>query len=277
MGKIKAIKCNDKLCFKCLQEKENINLYTLHERGYGSIYDGTSSKVQLCDECNNINLNEWFNEQPEYIKHCYEYKYENNIEELIKTLPIQGQEMFYNQCDNGMFSEDISSQDWIDIELNVAPDDVYKRNNMYSPSEINAYKKRFPTCKHVYLREYDDGSKSCRCTKSSAYGNSDGTCSLNISHECYYCKHYKVRKSGDKIKVKKEMLFNQEMEQRLDNALADIISENKKKNNRKVSLLTNLATSNTVTMGEKRNSILKASKILGMEYLKIEDIKIIYE
>lgn len=63
---------------------------------------------------------------------------------------------------------------------------------MYSPSEIKAYEERFPTCKQVYKKVYSDQSSCTKCNQG-AWGNSDGTVSINISEECYYCKQYENR------------------------------------------------------------------------------------
>lgn len=84
-------------------------------------------------------------------------------------MPIQGRELFENQCARGACSYPMESQDWIDVELGVAPDSIYKEYGMYSPSEIKAYEERFPTCENVYLKTYKDGSGSCRCDYG-AYG-----------------------------------------------------------------------------------------------------------
>lgn len=73
------------------------------------------------------------------------------------------------------------------------------------------------------------------------------------------------------LKQYKEGIY---IKERLDDALVDIKEVNSIKNNRKVTLLINLANNEAVTIGEKRNSLLMASKILGMEYLNIESIEI---
>lgn len=133
---IKAVEYKENLCFKCLCECESVHTYELKERGYGSIFDGDKSKLQLCDKCNDARLEEYFNEEPEMVnEYCQEYKHEEEIEKFIKTLPTEGQELFYNQCIEGGDSYKINSQDWIDIELGVATDEVYARSGLYEPSE----------------------------------------------------------------------------------------------------------------------------------------------
>lgn len=150
MSKVKYVKYEENLCFKCLQKKEAINTYELKNRGYGSSYDNFNSKLQLCNECvENIEkhneLEKWFNETDTREKDYWEdYKYEDNIAEYIESLPIQGQELFINQVCYCACGYNIDSQDWIDIELKIAPDSTYKKYGYYSLSEIKAYHDRFP-------------------------------------------------------------------------------------------------------------------------------------
>ena len=207
-NKISPIEYSKKICFKCLKEKDNIHTYTLGYRGYGSGFDSFNTILQLCDDCNHEELDIWFNEQPEIIDdYCEEYKYEDNIYEFVKSLPIQGRELFDNQCASGACSYPMESQDWIDVELGIAPDNIYKKYGMYSPSEINAYKERFPTCENVYLKTYNDGSGGCRCDYG-AYGERDGSCGLNISDECYTCTRYKKKGLNYLIREEKQLYIN---------------------------------------------------------------------
>lgn len=188
---IKAVEYKENLCFKCLCECENIHTYELKERGYGSIFDGDKGKLQLCDKCNDVRLEEYFNEEPEMVnEYCQEYKYEEEIEKFIKTLPIKGQELFYNQCMGGWDNRKIDSQDWIDIEIGVATDEIYARNDMYTPSEIQAYKDRFPNCMNVHLEEGEEGYYT-EC-KHGAFGDKNGDCKDEcVTDFCYSCKNYK--------------------------------------------------------------------------------------
>lgn len=126
MSKIKYIKHTEKLCLKCLKEHEDINSYILYMRGYGSKYDSFASKLQLCDECSKESHDDlilWFNEQPTYEdKYIETYKYEDNISSFIESLPIQGREIFENHIAHDY--DRMESQDWIDIELGIASNDV---------------------------------------------------------------------------------------------------------------------------------------------------------
>lgn len=88
-NKIKSVDYNEKICFKCLKEKYNIHTYTLGYRGYGSGFDNFNTILQLCNDCNHGELSIWFNEEPELIDgYCEDYKYEDNIFEFVKSLPI---------------------------------------------------------------------------------------------------------------------------------------------------------------------------------------------
>ena len=215
-NKIKSVDYNEKICFKCLKEKDNIHTYTLGYRGYGSGFDNFNTILQLCDDCNHGELGIWFNEEPELIDgYCEDYKYEDNIFEFVKSLPIQGRELFENQCASGACSYPMESQDWIDVELGVAPDSIYKEYGMYSPSEIKAYKERFPTCENVYLKTYKDGSGSCRCDYG-AYGEKDGSCGSNISDECYTCSHYKKKGFDYSMREEKELYIEKEKLKRIE-------------------------------------------------------------
>lgn len=209
-SKVEYVKYEKDLCFKCLQRKKNIKTYKIENRGYGSDYDGFSSELQICEDClegKHEELEKWFNETCEYDSGNYleEYKYENNIAEYIKTLPIQGQELFENQISCGFGAYNMDSQDWIDIELKIASDSTYKKYGFYTPSEKKAYYDRFPTCKHVYLKIYKDGSKATRCdVHFGVSGNEDGSCGINICNACYYCNHYEKRNfDKDKMRIDK--------------------------------------------------------------------------
>lgn len=205
-NKIKPIEYSESLCFKCLKELDNVKKYDLIERGYGSDFDGMSSVIQLCSKCDDERLEECFGEHPTYSEYWEEYKLEDYIHNFIKELPTQGRELFENSCARGWTVDTIDSQDWIDIDLKIADDNTYKKWGFYSPSEIKAYENRFPTCANIYRKEYSDGSAGCYCP-FGASGNSDGSCGINISDECYYCKNYK-RKEDDNIEVIKESSLN---------------------------------------------------------------------
>lgn len=135
MDRVEYVEYKENLCFKCLQEKDDIQTYELSGRGYGSEYQNEHTKLQLCEECigsikKHEELKKWFYEKPEYDDDgCGEnYKYENEIADYIKTLPIQGQEIFENQILVGAPGYLIDSQDWIDRKLGLIAEDETEIN-----------------------------------------------------------------------------------------------------------------------------------------------------
>ncbi len=191
---VKAIENYENICFKCLQEKR-INTYSIYGRGYGSKFDGSNTKLQICDECSHFDLNKWFNEECALIDdYCERYNHEDEIYNFIDMFPLQGQELFLNRCMSGWTSHVMESQDWIDMVLGILPDEKYKEYGMYSPSEVKAYKERFPTCEHPVNVVYEDESKGCRCPFGvfGEYGQNEG---LNYSDKCYTCEQYSSRET----------------------------------------------------------------------------------
>lgn len=188
------------LCMKCLKKKAT-HTYTISGRGYGSIYDNFNSKFHLCDDCAKEEYRKWSDECCEYDKDNYveEYKYEYDISDLIKSFPLEGQELFHNRFAYGACANyNMKPQDWIDYQLNELPHRKCKQYGFYSPQEIAAYKERFPNCGCVVINKYKDGSQGSSCPYG-AHGNKDGDVDLNIWNSCYMCSHYKPRE--DDIKV----------------------------------------------------------------------------
>ncbi|CEQ01608.1 Uncharacterised protein [[Clostridium] sordellii] len=129
MSKIKYVKYEKDLCFKCLQKKKAINTYKLVGRSYGSLYDSHNTMLQLCNECvgsieKHNELEKWFNEKPKIIYYIENYEYEENIDAYIETLPIQGKELFLNQIAEGACAFVEDSQEWIDRELGLIEDNL---------------------------------------------------------------------------------------------------------------------------------------------------------
>ena len=188
---IKAVE-DECLCMKCLKNKTT-HIYPVSYRGYGSIYDMTDTKFQCCDECDRPEYKEWFFETPTVNENEYaeNYKYEDNIYELIKSLPLESQELFENRFDriNDIFME---PQDWIDYELDELPHEKCKEYDLYSPEVKAAYREKFSTCEQVVNVVYNDDSKGSRCP-FGAFGDYDQKTSINIWEECYGCQYYKKR------------------------------------------------------------------------------------
>lgn len=195
---------NERLCYYCdtLQKDESqINHWSMYGRGYGSDFDSSRFSIQLCNDCNKPEYEEWFCEEPEIDDYCEVYKNEGKISDLINSFPIENQEYVWNGIDGwGM-----DRQDWIDMQLGVLPDERYEEYGMYSPRQVNAYKERFPTCEHPVNVIWNDGSKGCWCPfgASGIYGQK---AKENLSDECYGCKHYMKRQS--EIKEMSSGMFN---------------------------------------------------------------------
>lgn len=198
---IKALK-DTSVCMKCLKEKAT-HFYRISYRGYGSAFDNENTHWQCCNECHDDKFDLWANETCDEIDckkvWCEEYKYENDILDFIHSLPLESQELFFNT-----FSKEgyMSQQDWIDYKLKELPHKKCKKYGVYSHDEINAYEQRFPNCSEVFKEIYHDGSSSCMCFYGAS-GNSDGSCGINISSQCYMCDNYKP-KDGD-MKVINEL------------------------------------------------------------------------
>ena len=185
------------MCMCCLKEKAT-HEYHIYARGYGSQFDMENTHWQCCDNCHKDEYNLWANEVCMFDEEDYYeiYQYEEDILNLIHSLPIESQELFFNT-----FSDynNMDAQDWIDYELNELSHEKCKDYSLYSPQEKTAYKERFPNCDKVYKKVWSDGSSGCHCSQGAS-GNADGTCDeYNISTECYMCTSYKPRTSEMKI------------------------------------------------------------------------------
>lgn len=205
-----AIK-NEKICMKCLN-KNSTHTYEIYGRGYGSIYDSFDTKFQLCDECADNKYDIWVDEIVELDKDEYieKYEYEDNIDKLIKSFPLESQELFYNRFSDGSCaSYYMNPQDWIDYQLDELSHEKCKEYGLYSSQEIKAYEERFPNCEYVQIKKYKDGSQSSKC-QYGAFGDKYGNTDVNISSECYMCDHYKPRKGDIKIVHKTKEYYQNE-------------------------------------------------------------------
>jgi len=189
-----AIQNPENTCFKCLQDKQ-VHKICIPSLGYTSYFDNFSSRVYLCDSClrQYTNLEWWKLETIESKEDWYEiyYKYEKEILEFIKSLPIQGQELFFTRFAHGDKSY-MEGQDWIDFELGILPHEECEKYGYYSPQEKIAYKERFPICQHPVNKIYNDESKSCWCPFGS-HGKYNQICGDSICDDCYECIYFKER------------------------------------------------------------------------------------
>lgn len=199
MDKIKPIENNEHLCWKCLQEYNNIHKFVFGDLGYGSRFDSFGSQIQLCDKCfEESNPKIWDFEEVDTENICGgHYKYENEIWEYINNLPIESQELFNNvYCFGSGTGWNMESQDWIDYKLGILSHDKCKEYGYYSLQEKQAYRERFPTCEYPVNITHEDGSHGCHCRVNTytAFGEYGQTCDeYNISNECYECEYYKKR------------------------------------------------------------------------------------
>ena len=193
MSKIKAIVNSDKVCFKCLKDFDSsLHKIQIPSMGYGSQFDGWSTKIHLCDSCIKETNQEWWKlkEISEYENH-ESYEYEDEIFAFIETLPVEGRELFFNRYSSDNYR--MEPQDWIDYELDLLSHEKCKEYGRYSPQEKQAYQERFPICKHVSFIKYKDGSKGCHCS-FGAFGNKDGTAEGHqTQRHCYKCTFFEIR------------------------------------------------------------------------------------
>ncbi len=212
-----AIANPENVCFKCLKETKVIKLH-ISALGYGSSFDNFSTRINLCEDCIAQTNSEWWNFEIKDDEWGGSYKYEKEILNFISSLPIEGKELFYGTYANGACAGYMSGQDWIDYELGILPHEKCKEYGYYSPQEIQAYKDRFPNCKHVKIKVYSDESKGSKCFKS-AFGDENGNCGLNIYNDCYMCDCFEERDGELKIIDVKEEFYKRETE-RLQNMIA---------------------------------------------------------
>ena len=194
MDKNIAIKNVGNTCCNCLKETKVHNIH-IGAMGYGSGFDNFSTQVDLCDECLLLTDPEWWKlkrkiafSDGDYNFHCYEF--EDDIFKFIKQMPLAGQELFWNTYGYEACADiTMNQQDWIDYELGILSHDKCKEYGCYSPQEINAYHERFPKCQHPVNKIYNDNSKGCWCP-FGASGKYNQEYDINISNECYKCKHF---------------------------------------------------------------------------------------
>ena len=179
------------ICMKCLKKKAT-HTYRIYGRGYGSSFDMSDTKFQCCDDCDKPEYEEWFNETEVMDGYIETYQHEGKILDLIKNLPLEGQELFENRFDSDGWH--MEAQDWIDYQLDELPHEKCKEYYMYSPKDIESYNSKYPTCEHVVNVVWDDDSKDSRCP-FGAYGEYGQTVDDrgNLCGQCTDCIYYKKR------------------------------------------------------------------------------------
>ncbi len=121
---IVAIK-NENTCMCCLKEKTDLTTIIIPEMGYGSAFDGESTKLHLCRSCyQHSNPKIWSleiiteaDEDGDILSE--EYIHEKEIIDYIENLPIQSKELIWNRYNEGFNADHkMKPQDWIDYYLN---------------------------------------------------------------------------------------------------------------------------------------------------------------
>ena len=214
-----AIENPENVCFNCLRETD-VHKFHIEALGYGSSFDNFSTRMNLCDDCLKLTNPEWWELEIVDIDNDFggSYKYEDEILKFAKQMPVEGQELFYARYAYGACAHSSGGQDWIDYKLGILPHEKCKEYGWYSPQEIQAYKDRFPNCKHVVIKVYGDGSKGSWCPRG-AHGDGDGNCGLNISDECYLCDKFIERDGEIKVVDVQEEFYKRET-QRLKEMIA---------------------------------------------------------
>lgn len=87
------------------------------------------------------------------------------------------------------------SVDEIQVELMAMGFEAMQEKVLSNPKVIEAYHKRFPTCKHPTVKMYDDGSSLCICPKG-AIGESNQQPSCIPWEECFNCSIYEKKKTS---------------------------------------------------------------------------------
>lgn len=218
-----------KICMHCLGEFNNIKSIKISGMGYGSIFDNTTTQIDLCDTCKSLKPKEWWdmNQIPtdigmlddDYI--FYKIEFEDEIWEFLNTCPNAGKELFRNRYDNDYYME---PQDWIDYELKILPHEKCKEYCLYSHEEVSAYQDRFPKCGNVVLKIWGDGSSGKRCS----YGANE-----SLSSECYMCEHFKLREEEMKIINVEDEFYKREII-RTEESIKHFENYLKKLNNKEV-------------------------------------------
>lgn len=125
------------LCIRCLKKKAT-HIYEIKNRRYGSIFDSTYTKFQVCDDCDSEDFQVWVDEEPVLEDYIETYEHEDDIREFIDNLPLESQELFYNRFDK-MNSHYMDSQDWIDYELGELSNEKCKEYGLATPKDIIEY------------------------------------------------------------------------------------------------------------------------------------------
>jgi len=207
MNKIKAIKYEKDICFKCLNHfnVKEIKKIEFGPLGYGGYFDECSTMLQLCETCFKKAPASVSN--PEYDPEADDfhdvYLNEDEIVKYFDSLSAEGQQFVKNEFWRGG-NYQLEPQDWLDYNINKClPYEAAKEYGLYALEEIEAYGTRFPKCEYPAVKVWKDGSRGCWCPYG-AHGNDDQSTDLNISEKCYSCHNFKERESELKVVESKD-------------------------------------------------------------------------
>ena len=124
MEKVLAIKDEEGLCWKCLKvhNKDQIHVIDIPEMGYGGAFDGCGTELHLCDKCYQESVEEhdgiWG--MDELTEGIFEsYVHEKEMVDYINNMPLQGQQLLWNEFAHGFFADTMEPQDWIDTMQDI--------------------------------------------------------------------------------------------------------------------------------------------------------------
>lgn len=183
---MEAIKSPKNVCFCCLKKYKSYQLVELKipALGYGSQFDGFSTKLQICGSCSTKTPMVW--QQLETVDTdegmgFKEYKYEKDILDFANELPVAGRELFFNRYAEGFNTYTMEPQDWIDYECGRLSDKKCKEYGLRPKSHWEVIRDRLLTCQHVANITYEDGSYGITCLLDRVYTN------------CVTCKYFEEK------------------------------------------------------------------------------------
>jgi len=193
-----AIENPDNICFNYLQSFPQLHEILIPALNHGSEFTNFSSRLKLCNNCLSLTNPNWWKLEiiksySEYNMMQLNYKYEKEILDFINKMPLSGQELFYARFGQGIRSDLMKGQDWIDYTLGILPHEKCKEYGYYSPQEIQAYQERFPICEHPANRICSEESKNSWCP-FGAIGEYNQKCyDKGKDDKCYECEYFQER------------------------------------------------------------------------------------
>lgn len=129
---------SEKLCWKCLKEKDKINVVKINPMGYGSYFDCFGTEIHLCDDClkeSKVDIPELWDMEIVNIdgdEDFQEYKYDEEMFKYIHSLPNQSIYMVeekFSRTDSSRSK--MSYSDWWAMQYGKLSDkekwDIYRK------------------------------------------------------------------------------------------------------------------------------------------------------